>query len=1100
MTDSVKKGSNSSYRSDLMIGAGFLVAGWMIAIYFDLFEIIHDFLHQYEQWQFDELLMAILMFALVSAWFSYRRWREVVRATEKARDAEAYANDIVGEMMVGLLVYHLEDPDDDRTLRLVRANPTASKFTGTDIDKLIGLTIDEAFPDIRTFDLPQKYANVVRTGEPVAIDEVEYGDERIEQSTFSVRAFVLPEQSVGVIFEDTSERSRAAKALQDSKERHEEAQVVAHLGHWELDLVEDNLIWSDENYRIFGGEPGHANTYETFLERVFPDDLDFVNSAYTDSVENRTPYDIEHRLLMADGSIKWVHERCQTFYNEDGTALRSIGTTQDITNRKLAELEIAESQERFQELVENIGEVFWVGSPDWQQIHYISPRYEKIWGLSCASLYVNPTQWLDAVVEEDKAGVCETIERCMKDGDDAILFPEYRIRHAGGSLRWIYARAFAVRNEDGEVVRVVGIADDITERKKAENELLESRARFSGIVEMAADAIISINAEQEIVLFNTAAEAMFECSELDVLGKHVEMLMPERFRNGHLEKVNTFQNDKERSLISRNRGMFGLRRTGEEFRMETSISKQVIDDNTIMTVMIRDITDQVNTQVEQRKLLKAIGEAGEAIIITDRNAVIEYVNPAFTTITGYQAEEAIGNTPAMLKSDAQDPRFYREMWKAISAGHVWRGTLIDRRKDGSFYPALMSVAPIHDESGEITHFTSLQQDMTEYNKLEEQFLQSQKMEAIGTLVGGIAHDFNNMLAALHGNIFLAKRKLDDAVLVGEKLEKMEGLSQRAAEIVSQLLTFARKDRVEMQPISLNEFLKEGLKLAQSAIPENIRFIKDITDEQITVKGDATQLQQVLMNLLNNARDAVADVDRPIIKTSMDSFEPTQEFRNKYPEVGNGPLIYLSVQDNGRGISSEMIDKVMEPFFTTKGVGQGTGLGLAMVYGSIQSHGGALEIESESGQGTTVHIYLPLIAEQQPELSEVDTESLAGQGESILLVDDDPMLIETVGEVLENLGYLVIKARDGEVALEYYREHQNEIDMVLSDVVMPVMGGLELVKGIRGLGSEMPVILMTGYDFSGKTEEVEQLNHCALLNKPVDLAKLSQLMRQMIRSA
>ncbi len=758
------------------------------------------------------------------------------------------------------------------------------------------------------------------------------------------------------------QRKETENLLIQTQERYEEAQHVAHLGHWELDLIENNLIWSKENCHIFGSTTKAANNYETFLERVHPDDRDDVNHAYTSSVENSTAYDIEHRLLMPDGSVKWVQEQCHTDYNKDGTAVRSIGTTQDITKRKLADI-----------------------------------------------------------------------------------------------------------------------------------QMLESRERFSGIVEMAADAIISINEEQKVVLFNKAAEGMFAVAASEIMGEHVDRLIPTRFHKSHHKKVEDFLNEEVAPLMHRRVGMFGRRFNGEEFPVEISISKQVIGDKPIMTVMMRDLSDQVSAQAEQRKLLKAIGEAGEAVIITDRNATIEYVNPAFTGITGYDAEEAIGNTPAMLKSDAQNPSFYRELWQTILAGDVWHGTLIDRRKDGSFYPALMSIAPIHDDAGEITHFVSLQQDMTEYKRLEDQFLQAQKMEAIGTLVGGIAYDFNNMLAALQGNVYLAKSRVNDPVIVAEKLMNIERLSSRAADIVRQLLTFSRKDRVEMRGISFNSFVKEGLKLAESGIPENIKFIKDVIDQRIMVKGDATQLQQLLMNLLNNARDAVADTEKPIIKTSVSLFEPTNAFRHKYPEVGAGPMVCLSVQDNGSGIEADLIEKVLEPFFTTKGVGKGTGLGLAMVYGAVQRHGGLIEIDSQIGHGTTVQVYLPLLSEQCEEVQ----QSVVGHGETILLVDDEQLILETIGEVLISLGYVVVEAVNGEKAFEHYRYHRDEIDMVISDVVMPVMGGIELAHMIRESDSQMPIILVTGYDFSGRSEEIKQIDHCGLINKPANIAELSLLIEAML---
>ncbi|ATX81352.1 PAS domain S-box-containing protein [Mariprofundus ferrinatatus] len=498
-----------------------------------------------------------------------------------------------------------------------------------------------------------------------------------------------------------------------------------------------------------------------------------------------------------------------------------------------------------------------------------------------------------------------------------------------------------------------------------------------------------------------------------------------------------------------------------------------------------------------RKVSKTVEETGEAVLITDINGVIEYANPAFCRNTGYSLDEVIGKDPSILKSDTQDPAHYKALWEKIGRGEVWSGILIEKRKDGSEYPAMIRISPVHNDAGEITHFVSLQQDMTEQRKLEEQLLQAQKMEALGTLVGGIAHDFNNMLAALQGNVCLAKMKMDNPDALSEKLDNIELLSVQAAEMVDHLLTFARKGRVEMHAIELDAFIKEGIKLGRSAIPENISFITDVTDQSVMVNGDTTQLQQVLMNLLNNARDAVAGVEKPAIRITLERYQPSHRFQNAHPEVSGGQLVKLSVSDNGCGIPAEYIDKVYDPFFTTKGAGKGTGLGLAMVYGVVQSHGGILEIVSREGEGTAIHIYLPLLHEPREELSRVVHQAVAGEGETVLLVDDEQTVSVVVGEVLRTLGYQVVDIANGQEALDYFMTHRDEIDMVISDMVMPELGGPELVRRIRQLNSKIPAILISGYDASGSIEEVEQFDNCKLMSKPVAIVELSRMMRSML---
>lgn len=301
-------------------------------------------------------------------------------------------------------------------------------------------------------------------------------------------------------------------------------------------------------------------------------------------------------------------------------------------------------------------------------------------------------------------------------------------------------------------------------------------------------------------------------------------------------------------------------------------------------------------QSSLEKLTLAMEQLGESIIITDRNGIIEYVNGAFTRTTGFTAAEAIGNAPAILNSRRQPQAFYQKLWQTILAGNRWQGTLTNRKKDGSLYPVLMSIAAIHRD-GEITHFVSVQQDMSKQNLLEEQLRQSQKMEAIGTLVGGIAHDFNNMLAGITGNLYLAKRKLPAESPASEKLANIELLSFRAAEMIQQLLTFARKGVVSMKPIALVPFIHELSSFMRTAIPENITMTEAICPEALTIIGDRSQIHQVLLNLVNNARDALEGIEQPHISIQLAAFTADDNFVRTHPHVAVGSYAQLTVSDN-----------------------------------------------------------------------------------------------------------------------------------------------------------------------------------------------------------
>ncbi len=507
------------------------------------------------------------------------------------------------------------------------------------------------------------------------------------------------------------------------------------------------------------------------------------------------------------------------------------------------------------------------------------------------------------------------------------------------------------------------------------------------------------------------------------------------------------------------------------------------------------VMEREHREAKLRTLSQAIEQAGESVMITDRHGTIEYVNPAFTDMTGFSAEEVLGNNPRMLKSGNQSDEYYTQLWQTISKGEIWNSKLIDQRKDGSHYPAIMSIFPIFNEEGEITHYAGIQQDMTEHQLLEEQFRQSQKMEALGTLVGGIAHDFNNMLAGMTGNIYLAKRHAREHPEILKKLVNVEHLSFRAANMIQQLLTFARKERVSMKHIPFTAFIKETLKLLHSSVPENIVFSQDICTDRLIINGDGTMIHQILLNLINNACDALEWRSNPCIHITLETIQIDKALSKKHAGYASGSYAHLSVKDNGSGIPKDNIEHLFEPFFSTKDPGKGTGLGLAMVFGAVESHHGHIEVESIEDEGTDIHIYLPLIHSEagddllHPEEQTGDT----GEGETILLVDDQSEVRNTGREVLESLNYRILIASNGAESVEIYKENAESIDLVIMDIVMPVMNGDEAVRHIRAINADVKVIFSTGYDKDMQSELAEEV----VVNKPFNVIQMSQMMRKML---
>lgn len=513
---------------------------------------------------------------------------------------------------------------------------------------------------------------------------------------------------------------------------------------------------------------------------------------------------------------------------------------------------------------------------------------------------------------------------------------------------------------------------------------------------------------------------------------------------------------------------------------------------------IRPLKSTIRTsQAKLGMLASAVENAGDGIIITRRDGTIEYVNQAFREMSGYGDDELIGKQAASIEEYMASPEWKAQFLRSIRRFGVWKGELWEKRKSGEKYLAEITVTPIDlTASGKITHFVTIKQDNTKRHELESQLRQAQKMEAVGTLVGGIAHDFNNMLSGLTGQLYLAKGKIKDNEEVYERLTKMEALAFRAADMVNQLLTFARKGTVNKTNLAINSFIKEASKLAQVGLPENIEFHCDMTDERMVAYADATQLQQVMMNLINNARDAVEGREHPVIRVKLDLATPEHPSLSRFNPT-EPRYAELCVMDNGCGIKKEHLSRIMEPFFTTKEQGKGTGLGLAMVHGVVKSHHGFVAVESEEGRGTTFRVFLPLVEAVSDETSETGVIH-QGHGEFVLLVDDDVIVRETGREVLEQLGYNVFVAEDGSRAIRLCREYANHISAVIMDVVMPHVQGGEAAMQIKKICPDIPIVLATGYD-KGHVVDQRVLSVIeGIISKPYSPEQMSAVLHELLR--
>jgi PAS domain S-box-containing protein len=510
---------------------------------------------------------------------------------------------------------------------------------------------------------------------------------------------------------------------------------------------------------------------------------------------------------------------------------------------------------------------------------------------------------------------------------------------------------------------------------------------------------------------------------------------------------------------------------------------------------------RVHLEETQQRLSTAVEQAAEAVIITDPNGGILYVNPAFEQITGHSREQAIGLGPTTAPTREAAARFYREMWQAIGTSHVWQERLTDHKPDGSVYTVDTIISPVRTPAGEIANYVATMRDVTRELQLEEQFHQAQKMEAMGRLAGGIAHDFNNLLTVIHLSTRLLERQLHAQDPLWELVQQIREAGQRATKLTGQLLSFSRREIVEPRLLNINNVTDEMSRMLQRLIREDVELQTALAKDLWLVKMDPMQVDQVLINLALNASDAMPDGGTLTIETANVILD--EVYAASHVDTQPGEYVQLTLSDTGAGMSDEVQAHLFEPFFTTKELGKGTGLGLAIVYGIVKQNGGHIWVCSELGRGTTFKIYLPRAKEGQVSARAhrpVATRGMRGT-ETILLVEDDAAVRNLAIQILQVHGYRVLAAQDGMEALQVSQEHEEPIHLLLTDLVMPQIGGRELARRLRAQRSEMQVLFMSGYanEVIVHNDLVEE--GAAFLPKPLTVESLTQKVRTVLdRSA
>jgi len=510
-----------------------------------------------------------------------------------------------------------------------------------------------------------------------------------------------------------------------------------------------------------------------------------------------------------------------------------------------------------------------------------------------------------------------------------------------------------------------------------------------------------------------------------------------------------------------------------------------------------DITPLKRAEASEARLAMAVHQAAESIMITDDDGTIQDVNPAFEKTSGYSREEAVGQNPRMLKSGKQDAAFYQRMWTLLTDGQVWRGRLTNKRKDGTLYDEEVTISPMRNAAGKTISFVAVKRDVTQQERLESQLRRAQRMESIGTLAGGVAHDLNNALAPILMACELLRLALPDRAM--ENLDLIEDGARRGADLVKQLLTFAWGAEGDRLPVKLRPLLTEMEYMVRSTFPKNIELRVDAPKEIPAILGDVTQLYQVLLNLLVNARDAMPEggtLSLDVHRTDVDNTWEAEALK-----VAPGPYVVLQITDTGTGIPPEIENRIFEPFFTTKAPDKGTGLGLATTLGIVKGHAGFIRVYSFPGEGSTFRVYLPVHdgGAAGTALAPTTESTFRGNGEAILVVDDEPSVCEILRKVLTKMNFTVRTASDGSSALREVSEHGTELRAVITDLHMPQLDGISFVRVLRNRLPEAAVIVVSGLIGEEARTQFAQLGVRAILDKPFGQAELVTALQKVFLS-
>jgi len=892
---------------------------------------------------------------------------------------------------------------------------------------------------------------------------------RKDGSPFSALVTGVPlqigeEEYVQGIIENITERKRAEHQLRRSEEKYRQL----------IETMPDGVYRSSHDGKFLEVNQALVNIlgYNSKDELMAVDIKADLYFSHEDrdriTAMERTNKTAVYRLKRKDGSEIWVEDHGRYVEDEEGNVQYHDGVVRDVTERRQADEALRRERNLLRTLIDSLPKSVYIYVKDNQSRYVINNlshlnslgahRQEDVIGKTAFDFYGS----------DDAEQFIADEREVILTGVPLIDKEEILLDSVDGKKRYHLTTKVPLRDSAGSVVGLVGMSSDITERKHAEEELRRERNLLRTLIDSLPKSVFVfiVDTQCRYMINNRAhLESLGVERQEDVTGKTAfNFHSDECAREYDTEEKEVMRTGKP--LLDKEEIVLGKTNGKPKYYLTSKVPFRDSSGAVIGLVgMSSDITDRKLAEEQLRKLSSAVEQSPSSIVITDIKGNIEYVNPKFTNVTGYSLYEALGKNPRMLKSGETSPEEYKRLWESITAGREWRGEFHNKKKNGELFWESALISPVKNKENVTTHFVAVKEDITVRKKVDEALRHTQKLESIGTLAGGIAHDFNNLLNAIMGQSSLALGRLPKESPAGNNITKVLKAAERAADLTRQLLAYSGKGKLVTEEIDLNLLVQENFQMLEVSVPKTAQLRFDLGTPASHIMGDIGQIQQVVMNLIINAGEALGT--KPgTITVHTGQVELTEEDTGfwKYTTTPLQPGRYalLRVSDTGQGMKPEVLARIFDPFFTTKFTGRG--LGLAAVLGIILGHKGGLRIKTQDGAGTEFEIVFPLVdaTAVHNDHEQKETKIVDGEGKTILVIDDEPSVVELLTDVFTEEKFAVLGALHPKEGIDLYRQHQSDINLVILDYSMPEMDGKKAFEELTKINSEVKVILCSGF--------------------------------------